>query len=144
MKSRMLAMGTLLLALCLVPIAAAASPVETRDAKSIQAVVKSHLKALAEDDAPRAFASATSEAREQLGTPENFLNLIKQEYSPIYHSRQAVFMPAELINGQTIQFVRVTGADNRIWVALFRMERDEDDSWKIAGCELVDTASVSI
>jgi hypothetical protein len=137
-------MGTLLLALCLVPIAAAASPVETRDAKNIQAVVNSHLKALAEDDAPRAFASATSETREQLGTPENFLNLIKQEYSPIYHSRQAVFMPAELINGQTIQVVRVTGADNRIWVALFRMERDEDESWKIAGCELVDTASVSI
>jgi hypothetical protein len=143
--ARLLGFGSLLIALGL-PLGsnAFAQPVEARDAKHIQAVVKSHLKALAEDDAPRAFAAATSETREQLGSPENFLALIKEEYSPIYHNRQALFVPAEVIDGQTIQVARVTGSDNRVWVALFRMERDEDDSWKIAGCQLLETTSVSI
>jgi len=27
---------------------------------------------------------------------------------------------------------------------MFRMERDTDDSWKIAGCQLLETTSVSI
>jgi hypothetical protein len=145
LSARLLGLGSLLIALGL-PLgsSAFAQPVEARDAKHIQAVVKSHLKALAEDDAPRAFAAATSETREQLGSPENFLALIKEEYSPIYHNRQALFAPAEVIDGQTIQVARVTGSDNRVWVALFRMERDDDDSWKIAGCQLLETTSVSI
>lgn len=145
MKCRLLAIVSMVLALGL-PIGsnAFARPVGAHDAKRIQAVVKSHLKALAEDDAPRAFASATSETREQLGSPENFLNLIKEEYTPIYHNKHAIFAPAETINGQTIQMVRVTGSDNRVWVALFRMERDSDSSWKIAGCQLLETTSVSV
>lgn len=145
MKCRLLAIGSLLVALGL-PLGsnAFAQPVQARDAKHIKAVVKSHLKALAEDDAARAFAAATSETREQLGSAENFLQLIKEEYSPIYHNREAMFVPAEVIDGQTIQVARVTGSDNRVWVAMFRMERDTDHSWKIAGCQLLETTSVSI
>jgi hypothetical protein len=145
MKRRLLVIGSLLFALGL-PLgsSAQAQPIGAHDAKRIQAVVKAHLKALAEDDAARAFASATSETREQLGSPENFLKLIKEEYSPIYHNRDVVLIPAEIIGGQTIQMARVTGSDNHVWVALFRMERDTDDSWKIAGCQLLETTSISI
>ncbi|HYD78577.1 MAG TPA: DUF4864 domain-containing protein [Paucimonas sp.] len=145
MKCRLLATASLLCALGL-PVSgnALAEPVQPLDAKHIQAVVKSHLKALAEDDAARAFAAATSETREQLGSAENFMQLIKEEYSPIYHNRHVMFAPAENIGGQTIQVARVTGADNRVWVAMFRMERDTDESWKIAGCQLLETTSISI
>jgi hypothetical protein len=146
MKRQFLAAASLIMALAL-PLSssnALAEPLTPVDVQAIQTVVKSHLEALAEDDAARAFSSATSATRSQLGSPENFLQLIKDEYAPIYRSRHPIFSAPEVIGDQTIQMVRITDASNHVWVALFRMEREEDESWKIAGCELLETTSVSI
>ncbi len=145
MKRRLLVMGSLILALGL-PLSSTTAMAESLtqvDVKSIQAVVKSHLEALAEDDAAQAFESATLATRVELGSPENFLQLIKDEYSPIYRSRHPIFSVPEVIGGDTIQMVRVTDETNHVWVALFRMERDVDNSWRIDGCELLETTSIS-
>jgi len=146
MKRRLLAMGTLVVALGLPFGSVQAETITPSDVKSIQAVVQSHLTALAEDDAVRAFAAATSETREQLGSAENFLQLIKDEYRPIYLNRHVdvTLSAPRIIGNQTIQVARVTDASNHVWVALFRMERDADKSWKIAGCELIETPSIAI
>lgn len=144
MKRRLIAMASLLVALGLPMGSALADPITPNDAKHIQAVVQNHLKALQEDDAVKAFASATSETREQLGSPENFLQLIKDEYRPIYHNRSVSISAPEIIGDQTIQVARVTDDTNRVWVALFRMERDTDNTWKIAGCELIETRSIAV
>jgi hypothetical protein len=146
MKHRLLAIGSLILALGL-PLGSASAMAETLtpvDVKKIQEVVKSHLEALAEDDAAQAFESATSATRVELGSPENFLQLIREEYTPIYRSRHPIFSAPEVIAGDTIQVVRITDETNHVWVALFRMERDADRSWKIDGCELLETTSISI
>ncbi|HEX2531068.1 MAG TPA: DUF4864 domain-containing protein [Burkholderiaceae bacterium] len=123
---------------------AAAAPVAPADVKSIRHVVQSQLKALAEDDAAKAFSLATRSTRAQLGSADNFLQLIKEEYSPIYRNRLAIFSEAEIINGNTIQVVRITDRDSHVWVALYQMEREHDGSWKIDGCSLFETTSVSV
>lgn len=123
---------------------AMAEAVNAADAKSIQAVVQSQLIALANDDADRAFALTTVSTRAIIGNADNFLQMIKEEFAPIYHNRRAIFSPAEIIEGDMLQVVRITDDENHVWVAIYRMERDEDGYWKIDDCRLLETTSTSV
>lgn len=143
---RMLVVISLLLGVA-APWFSKASPMDgldMDDATAIHAVVQSQLDALAEDDAVSAFALATPATRIQIGSPDNFLRLIKEQYSPIYRHQRALFSKPEVVNGDTIQMVRLTDGDSHVWLAIFRMQRESGDGWKIDGCQLLETTSVSI
>ncbi len=118
--------------------------ISTADAIAIHVVVQTQLNAFAEDDAVGAFELATTDAQVKVGSPDKFLHLVKQHYNPIYRHRTAMFSLPEVIEGETIQIVRVTDRDSHVWVAVYHMQRDQDGSWKIDGCELLETTSISI
>jgi hypothetical protein len=118
--------------------------ISAADEEAIHAVVQSQLDAFAEDDAVSAFELATPATRVQFGNPDNFLLMVKQHYSPIYRNRLALFSGPEVIEGTTIQIVRLTDRDSRVWLAIYKMLRDDDGSWKIDGCQLLETTSISI
>jgi hypothetical protein len=124
--------------------AEAIGDITTADAIAIHETVQSQLDALAKDDADSAFELATSEKRMLIGSPDNFLRLIKEEYNPIYRYLRVIFSAPEVINGDAIQVVRVTDNSSRVWLAIFWMQQEEDSSWKIDGCQLLETTSVSI
>jgi hypothetical protein len=115
-----------------------------RDAEAIQAVVQSQLDAFAADDAVKAFELSTASTRNILGSADSFLQMIKYEYPPIYRHRRALFMPPQLLEGQALQVVRLTDRDNNVWVAIYRMKVEQDGKWRIDGCSLVETTSVSV
>jgi hypothetical protein len=143
---RLLAKTSLLVALC-APwwnTASAIDNITTADAIAIREAVQSQLEALSNDDAARAFEQATPEKRTLIGSPDNFLRLIKEEYNPIYRYQRVLFSRPEVVNGDAIQVVRVTDGYSRVWVAVFWMEQGEDSSWKIDGCQLLETTAVSI
>jgi hypothetical protein len=117
--------------------------ITTADAIAIHEVVQSQLEALANDDADRAFELATSEKRMLIGSPDNFLKLIKEEYNPIYRYQRVIFSTPEVVNGDAIQTVRVTDSSSHVWLAIFWMQQEEDSSWKIDGCQLLETTSIS-
>ena len=85
--------------------------VGAKDAKAIQSVVRSQLQALAEDDAPKAFSLATPGVQSTVGSPDDFLQIIKEDYPPIYRHRSATFSAPEMINGKIISVVRLTDPD---------------------------------
>ena len=114
------------------------------DVNAIHAAVQSQLDALAQDDAARAFDLATSEKRMQVGTPDNFLRMMKYQYTPIYRNLGVIFSMPEVLDGDPIQAVRITDGDGHVWLAIFWMQRDQDTKWKIDGCQLFETDSVSI
>jgi len=124
--------------------AAAIDDITTADAIAINEVVQSQLDALSNDDAARAFELATPEKRMLIGSPDNFLRLIKDEFNPIYRYQRVIFSRPEVINGDAIQVVRVTDGYSRVWLAVFWMRQGDDSSWKIDGCQLLETTSVSI
>lgn len=124
--------------------AVAMESVSAADEIAIHAVVQSQLDALADDDAVSAFELASPATRMQIGSPDNFLRLIKEQYNPIYRNQRALFSAPEVVNGDTIQIVRLTDHESHVWLAIFRMQRESDDSWKIDGCQLIETTSVSI
>jgi hypothetical protein len=123
---------------------AMAAALRSDDARAIQIVVQSQLNALAEDDAPRAFALATSAIRSRIGNADDFLQMIKHDYDPVYRHQRAIFSAPEIIDGNIIELVRLTDRDNRVWVAIYKMEQDNDGSWKIDGCQLLETTSISV
>ena len=124
------------------PVAYAAT-VGTVESKAIRATVQRQFDAFDRDDAASAFAQASSTARERFGTPERFMEMVKTQYQAVYRRRSVIFTDIEQVDGLTIQSVRVTDADDRVWVALYQMQREADGQWRILGCQLLETRSVS-
>ncbi|MES2536040.1 MAG: DUF4864 domain-containing protein [Pseudomonadota bacterium] len=146
MKRRVIVMLSLLMGL-LAPLAtcgASAEEVAAPDAQEIHALVQEQLEAFANDDAEKAFDLTTDSAREQLGSADDFLLMIKTEYPAIYRHRRALFSVAESVAGNTFQIVRLTDGENNVWLAIYQVERESNGRWKIDGCILVATSSVSI
>lgn len=143
---RLLAMAGLLFGLCAPwwSSAWAIDDITTADAIAIHEVVQTQLEALSNDDAVSAFELATPEKRMLIGSPDNFLRLIKEEYNPIYRYQRVIFSRPEVINGDAIQIVRVTDGNSRVWLAIFWMQQGDDSAWRIDGCQLLETTSVSI
>jgi hypothetical protein len=147
MRRRLLGIGLLLVGLMGPGIVLAAEPVEItgRDAEAIHAVVQSQLDAFAEDDAAKAFDLSSASTRKLLGSPDRFLRMIKAEYPAIYRHRRAIFLAPQMLDGAALQVVRLTDGDNNVWVAIYRMAFEQQEGkWKIDGCSLLETTSVSV
>jgi hypothetical protein len=144
---RLLAMAMLLIGLGASWGVSAAEPIDnitTEDATAIHEVVQSQLDALAKDDAAGAFALTTPAKRMQIGTADDFLRMIKEQYTPIYRPQLAIFSKPEVVHGNAIQMVRLTDGYSHVWLAVFWMQQDEESRWKIDGCQLLETTSISI
>ncbi|WP_295642306.1 DUF4864 domain-containing protein [uncultured Methylibium sp.] len=118
--------------------AAAAAPaaVSEAEAQQVRATIQAQLDAFGADDAERAFAQASPALRQQFGQAERFVAMVKQHY-PVVHRPSAVrFLKAVRIAGELTQGVLFTDARGRSWLAAYRMERQADGSWRIAGCDL--------
>jgi hypothetical protein len=145
MKRRFLAMLTLLAGLMLPwQNAAGTDEITKQDRVAIRAVVQAQLEALAADDADTAFALTTADTRSKLGDPATFLQIIKEQFQPIYHHRRAIFSMPEIMAGRILQVVRLTDGDSSVWLAAFLMQKDQDGNWKVDDCKLFETSSVSI
>lgn len=123
---------------------AAAASISDTDAQAIHDVVQSQLDALSEDDAGRAFSLATKRMRSLIGTPDRFLQMIKDQYPAVYRNRLALFSQPERVDGHTMIIVRLTDSENSVWIAIYELMREADGTWKIEGCDLVETNSVSV
>ncbi len=143
---RLLAMAGLLVGLGLPGWsgAAAVGNITPADAVAIHDAVQSQLDALANDDASGAFELATREKRLLIGSPDNFLRLIKEQYNPIYRYQRVFFSTPQLVDGNAIQVVHVTDGESHVWLAIFWMQQEQGKGWKIDGCQLLQTTSVSI
>jgi hypothetical protein len=133
-----------LLALFLFGVSAAlpAAEVAPKDALIIRAVISEQLDAFTRDDAPRAFALATTSIRAQFGTPEAFFNMVRSTYPVVYRRKTVQFEQPVVIDGTVIQPVRMTDTEGRAWLALYPMQRQADGSWRIDGCQLAKTPGV--
>jgi hypothetical protein len=131
-------MVRLLLALFLFCVAAASSAAEVsaEDAAAIRAVISEQLDAFARDDGPRAFSLATAGIRAQFGTPEVFMEMVKNEYPVVYRPKSVRFEPPEAVEGEVVQPVRMTDAAGRQWLAIYPMRREADGRWRTNGCLL--------
>ena len=127
--------GLLCISLFLLPAAAAAEAISREDALAIKAVISEQLDAFKHDDAGKAFSLATAGIRAKFGSAEVFLDMVRSGYPVEYRPASVTFEPPKIIEGEVFQPVRMTDAEGRAWIAVYPMQRQEDRTWRIDGCQ---------
>lgn len=124
-------------ALPLLGLPARASTFEGADERAIGAAVREQLEALAADDAARAYSYATPAIRAMFRDAQTFLAMVKGGYAAIVRPRSVVlFKPERVESGDAELRVQVVDREGAAWLAVYRLERQADRSWRIAGCTL--------
>jgi len=113
---------------------AAAGPMTDDDADKVRGIIVSQLTALADDDADAAFQTATPEVREAIGSSGRFLALVRGAYPMVYRPASVSFHKPEAEEGSGLQLVEITDSNDKSWLALFAVEKQPDNSWRISGC----------
>ncbi len=102
--------------------------------EKIRAVVTAQREALVAGEGERAFAFATPALRRQYGSAEAFMRMVRSGYQALADARYVELLDGGVIEGSTIQPLRLVMPDGAVLVALYTMERQRDGSWRIAGC----------
>ena len=114
--------------------------VSVADATAIRAVVEAQLDAFAQDDAGKAFALAAPQIQMMFGNAQTFMRMVKTGYPAVYRPASVIFLKPEVIDGDTIQLVQLSDQEGVVWIAAYRMQRQNDKQWRINGCELEKSA----
>jgi len=102
--------------------------------EKIRAVVSAQRDALVAGDGERAFAQATPGLRRRYRTAAAFMRMASEGYRPLVDARYVEFLEGAIIEGSTIQPLRLVMPDGGVLVALYEMQRQRDGSWRIAAC----------
>lgn len=141
---RFLALVAMALAALGAHVRAMAGPLDEPEATRVREVIVAQLSALALDDADRAFATATPEVRAAIGSSNRFLAMVRGAYPMVYRPAQVSFHKPQEEDGNVLQLVEIRDGDDKSWLALFALERQPDDSWRISGCVVAENHWQSI
>ena len=140
MQSRTLVLPALLLCSFLaasVRDACAANPVtRPADWRAIRSVITSQLEAFNRGDAVGAFLLAAPSVRKRYRSAHEFMTMVRADYGPIYRPRSVALLDHFMVARQAVQPLRVVTQRRDILIAYYVMQRQQDGSWKIAGCAL--------
>ena len=125
------------------PSADAAERLPSADRKAIEETIRQQLDAFGRDDAEKAFGFATPDIQRMFGSSDNFLYMVRESYEPVYRSAGVQFVRLETVDGQWVQTVQLVDGEGRVWRALFTMKRQPDKTWKVGGCQLVQTSALA-
>jgi hypothetical protein len=135
----MLRVFVALLLFLLAPATAAGGPVNDADRAEFQRIISEQIAAFRADDGPRADSYATPSIKRIFPSPEIFMRMVRQGYSPVHRPQSFRFGEAALDPlGRPAQRVTLVGPDGRTYEALYSMERQPDGSWRIDGCTLLE------
>jgi hypothetical protein len=144
--SRTLSAATLALSLSLLawtpgPVhaqaAADATQVSPAVAQEAQKLVRAQLDAFAANDAEQAFSYASASIRQMFGTAAQFVRMVRGSYPVVYRPAAVVFLKPTTTDGALVQPVHMTDREGVTWLALYSLQRQSDDTWRIGGCVLV-------
>ncbi|MEP6790210.1 MAG: DUF4864 domain-containing protein [Ramlibacter sp.] len=115
-----------------------AGPLADADAQRVREVIVAQLAAFADDDADKAFDTATPGVREAIGSSNRFLAMVRGTYPMVYRPTSVSFLKPEEADGTVLQLVEIKDGDEKSWLALFALERQPDNSWRIGGCAVAE------
>lgn len=118
--------------------AAAQAPLDlpAPDRAAIRTTIESQLAAFQRDDGAAAFGFATPNIQAMFGTPENFLEMVRRGYAPVYRPRVVEFAGIVGNPASPVQLVQIVGPDGEAVIAAYEMAR-LPEGWRINGCVLL-------
>ncbi|MEO8546366.1 MAG: DUF4864 domain-containing protein [Burkholderiaceae bacterium] len=144
MRKLLLKIALLLSLSLLAGTSAMATPVTEQDTRDAQQVVRAQLAAFAADDAEQAFSLATDAIRAQFGTASQFIRMVRGAYPVVYRPSAVVFLKPDASDDELVQPVHMTDPSGSTWLAVYRLQRQADKSWRIGGCVLVPHAGKTV
>lgn len=102
--------------------------------QALQQVVQRQLQALEHQNAGEAFALADTDLRTQFGTPEAFLETVREQYPMLMHPASVLFLKPATDGSIAMQKVRLTDHDGSAWSLTYVLNRQKDNQWRISGC----------
>jgi hypothetical protein len=130
----------LCLAMLLATAAAAQTPAtgaSASDRAAIHRVIEEQIAAFQRDDGGAAFGFASPTIQAMFGSPDNFMEMVRRGYTPVYRPRAVEFGELLDVDGTLIQLVDLIGPDGLPAVAAYEMQRQPDGVWRINGCQLL-------
>lgn len=131
--------ATVLLLLVALSAGAQEQALTAADQAAIRTVITRQLDAFRQDDAVTAFSFASPMIQAKFGTPEVFLHMVKTAYQSVYRPRYVAFKDLQRSQGVPTQPVFLIGPDGVPVTAMYIMQKQPDDTWKIDGCYLLAT-----
>ncbi len=123
--------------------AGAAEKLTAADRRGIEQTIRRQLDAFGRDDADGAFGYASPDIRRLFGSPDNFMQMVRKNYDPVYRAGSVQFIALDSVAGRWVQVVQLVDSEGRVWRALFTMKRQPDKTWKVGGCQLVQTSALA-
>ncbi len=117
-------------------LAQTTSSLTADDEAEIRRIISAQIAAFGSDDAERAFSYAAPRIASQFGSPERFLRMVREHYDPVYRPREVAFREIDERGHLPTQIVLVVDQQGQAHIALYPMERQDDGTWRIAGCLL--------
>ena len=109
-------------------------PLPAREWTAIRKVIGDQLAALKAGDGVKAMTYAAPGIREQFGTPDNFMRMVRDGYGALLTARRTQFLEGAVIDEAVVQPLRLVLPDESVLVALYQMQRQPNGQWRIAGC----------
>jgi hypothetical protein len=101
---------------------------------AIRKVIGDQLQALKAGDGVKAMSYAAPGIREQFGTPDAFMRMVRDGYGALLTARRTQFLEGAVIEQVIVQPLRLVLPDDTVLVALYQMQRQPDGQWRVAGC----------
>ena len=118
--------------------AAHAATFTPADEKSVRSVVEAQLAALAKDDAAKAFSYAAPNVRKAIGTASRFLSMVQNDYPVVYRPASVAFLKPEGDGDDVVQRVQMQDASGNAWLAIYSLQRQKGNLWRITGCAVIE------
>jgi len=119
-------------------LVAHAAPFTAADEKTVRSVVAAQLAAFAKDDAVKAFSYAAPNIREAIGTAEAFLTMVRRDYPVVHRPASVTFLKAEGKDDDVVQRVQMLDASGNSYLAVYTLQRQRGNVWRITGCVVVE------
>ena len=106
------------------------------DIASVQQVISAQMEAFNRDDGEAAFAYAALDIKNNFSTPEIFMEMVRQQYAPVYRPSYVEYLEPLAVGDQFMQPLILTGENGVTVLARYSLRRQESGAWRIIGVTL--------
>ncbi|AZN99727.1 DUF4864 domain-containing protein [Mesorhizobium sp. M9A.F.Ca.ET.002.03.1.2] len=112
--------------------------------KAAQATIDGQLRAFIADDGAAAYSFAAPNVKRIFPTVDTFMNMVTNGYPPVRKPQTYSFGKVqEMSPTSIIQQVLIVGPDGKDYEAVYTLEQQPDGSFRITGCSLRASTSLS-
>jgi hypothetical protein len=108
----------------------------TADISNVQAVIAAQMEAFKRDDGEAAFSFAAPAIKEMFHTPEIFMEMVRQQYAPVYRPHYVEYLEPIAVGNKFMQPLILTGENGVTVLARYALSRQASGDWRIIGVTL--------